>query len=85
MAEEFTLHTVSNEGKAPRGIFTRDGMVTLNPGDTRELHLSKQIAEEEDAIEGIVLEKGKAVAAKAADPLDHDGDGKKGGSKPPAN
>lgn len=81
MADDFSQHTVTNSGKAPRGIYTRDGMVTINPGETRDVMLTKQIADEEKAVDGVEFAKA-AKAAKAADPLDHDGDGKKGGAAP---
>lgn len=73
MADEYDKQIVTNSGKAPRGIFTRDGMVTVNPGQTREVFVTKQIADEEAKVDGIAF-------GKAADPLDHDGDGVRGGS-----
>lgn len=71
MSDDHTEQTVTNSGKAPRGIFTRDGMVTVNPGETRNVFVTKQIAAEESKVAGIEF-------GKPADPLDHDGNGKKG-------
>ncbi|GGO96547.1 hypothetical protein [Stakelama pacifica] len=57
---DYTEHTVTNEGKAPRGVYTRDGMVTILPGQTKPITISDEIAKEERAF----LSFGKAASRK---------------------
>ncbi len=65
---------ITNIAPGPRGIHTLAGSVILNPGQTIEAELSE--VELEGSKETGWFEFGKP------DPLDHDGDGKKGGSLP---
>lgn len=67
---------IKNIDEGPRGIFTEDGVVVLNPGETRDVKLSKAEAE------GLAAEWFERVKPSKADPLDHDSDGRKGGSVP---
>lgn len=68
---------ITNISPGPRGINTVDGQRIINVGETVEAELS------EAELEGS-KETGwfKIEAAGKRDPLDHDGDGKKGGSLP---
>lgn len=58
---------VKNISTGPRGAYLKGVYVEANPGETIE---ADDFAEEWFAVEG------------KPDPLDHDGDGKRGGSKP---
>lgn len=66
---------ITNISPGPRGIHTLAGSVILNPGQTIEADLS-EVEHEGSKETGWFSFDGKA------DPLDHDGDGKKGGSLP---
>ena len=67
---------IKNITDGPRGVHTKNGLEILAPGETREVELSKAEADDLSA-------EWFATGAKAkADPLDHDGDGRKGGSLP---
>lgn len=68
-----------NISNGPRGLHTVGGLVIVESGQ----EIDAELAKDEDANEEWFAKAGSA-AAKAADPLDHDGDGHKGGSKPAA-
>lgn len=69
------MHTVTNISRAPQGLHTTRGVVFVHPGKSRDVEFTKE---------------GLAFAARltnllelkdlGGDPLDHDGDGHKGGS-----
>lgn len=44
---DYTIHVATNQGKAPRGVYTRDGIVTIMPGQTKEIAIADDIAKEE--------------------------------------
>lgn len=66
-----------NISTGDRGLRTADGLVMVPAGATVEVDLAK----DEDPNEEWFAKAGSA-AAKEADPLDHDGNGKKGGAAP---
>lgn len=69
----------TNISNGPRGIHTAGGLVMVEKGQTVEADL----AENEEPNEEWFAKAGTAAAKSAdADPLDHDGDGTKGGTKP---
>ena len=68
--------TLTNITDGPRGVHTTAGLAILDPKETREVELSD--AEAKDLSEEW-FETGKPPK----DPLDHDGDGKKGGGPVP--
>lgn len=67
---------ITNISRGPRGINTVDGQRIINVGEAIEAELSE--VELEGSKETGWFEFGKP------DPLDHDGNGKKGGSLPKA-
>jgi hypothetical protein len=64
---------ITNNSKANQGVWTKDGLVHLDPGQTRDLDLAEGYLERIKALPFLTVE---------GDPLDHDKDGKKGGSVP---
>ncbi len=69
----------TNISDGPRGLRTTEGLVMVERGETVE----GVLADGEDLNEEWFAKAGSAVAKEAAaDPLDHDGDGHKGGAKP---
>lgn len=64
---------VTNISSGPRGAYLDGALVMAERGETIE---ADDFAEEWFA-------KAGSADAKAADPLDHDGDGRKGGVAPP--
>lgn len=74
------MQTIKNVTGGPKGVNTADGStVYLAPDEARELDLSEGELASAKAT-GHFEFGGKA---KAKDPLDHDADGKKGGSASP--
>lgn len=67
---KFTNHT-----KGPKGLHTEAGLVYVEAGQSVDVEISD--AEAKSA-------KATGWFSKAADPLDHDEDGKKGGAAPAA-
>lgn len=71
----------TNISTGPRGIHTDGGLVMVEAGETVDVTL----AENEVPVEEWFAKAGSAAAKDAErDPLDHDGDGKKGGAAKPA-
>jgi hypothetical protein len=69
-------HTITNVSKGPRGVNSESGPVLIEPGQTVEVELTEAEAKIAKATEWFKFGK--------AGPLDHDADGKKGGSAPKA-
>lgn len=68
----------TNISNGPRGIHTVNGLVMVEAGQDFEGDLAKN----EEANEEWFAKAGTKAAKEAlADPLDHDGDGTKGGMK----
>lgn len=64
----------------PRGFYTTNGLVMVEAG----AEIDATPAKDEDPNEEWFAKAGTAAARHAdADPLDHDGDGRKGGAKKP--
>ncbi len=71
--------TITNTEAGPRGFYNGADLVMLEPGETFEGDLSDEDVKSAKDIGYFAF--GAAAAKAAADPLDHDGDGRKGGAK----
>lgn len=65
---------ITNESRALQGVHTADGLKFIEPGETRTLDVLDSYVERVKAL--------PFLKADFVDPLDHDEDGKKGGSLP---
>lgn len=63
--------TITNTSTANQGVWTTDGLRTIEPGQSRELTIAEDYVERVRSLPFLTIEN---------DPLDHDGDGKPGGS-----
>jgi len=61
--------TVTNLSGAVQGIWSDDGLAFIDPGQSRLIDIADSY-----------VERAKALPFLKVDPLDHDGDGKPGGS-----
>lgn len=86
---------ITNTSKAEQGVYTTDGLKFIAPGQTRTLTIADDYVERakslpfltigethptDDTLSPILTGDGSGVAS---DPLDHDGDGEKGGAHAP--
>lgn len=67
----------TNISNGPRGIYGKNGLVMVEAGHD----FDGDLAEGEEPAEEWFAKAGTKAAKEAADPLDHDGDGKRGGMK----
>lgn len=83
---------VTNNSKASQGVYGVDGLVFVEPGATKEIEIAPDYLERARSLpfltigESDVLDAGGASNGGAdtlRDPLDHDGDGEKGGAHAP--
>lgn len=65
------MHSITNNSQAPQGVHTVSGMKFIRPGQTRDLELTEA---------GLTLAQRLSFLSIDGGPLDHDGDGKPGGS-----
>lgn len=66
---------ITNTSKAEQGVYTTDGLNFIAPSQTRTLTIADDYVERAKSLPFLTI--------KASDPLDHDGDEKKGGAHPP--
>ena len=64
---------ITNNSRALQGVWSVGGLVLIEPGETRAVVIDKAHIERTKALPFLTVED--------ADPLDHDGNGRKGGSK----
>jgi hypothetical protein len=62
---------VTNNSKAIQGVWAKGGLVMIDPGQTRDVDIAADYLARARALPFLKVE--------SADPLDHDGDGEKGG------
>lgn len=81
-------HRITNNGKGPRGVWSKGNLVWIEPGKTKVFLPDDPIAvmrhpDLEFEAGGEVPDPPADLAAAVEKPhaLDHDGDGKKGGSR----
>lgn len=75
-----TTYTVKNAGYLDKAFRVYDGFKVVVAGEDAEVTTTEPLTDEQ--IEALARDKVKVTEKKAKDPLDHDGDGKKGGSLP---
>ncbi len=68
--------TIINNSKANQGVYSVDGLVFIEPGRQRTLTIADDHVVATKRLPFLSIEE---KLEKVADPLDHDGDGKKGG------
>ena len=68
-----------NISTGDRGLYTVEGLIMVPAGATTE---DVDLAKDEVLNEEWFAKDGSKAAKDAADPLDHDGDGRKGGTAP---
>lgn len=66
--------TITNNSRAPQGVHTESGLAFIEPGDTRAIDVAEGYVERVKAL--------RFLNVRWDDPLDHDGDGAKGGAAP---
>lgn len=71
------LYTVKNEALGARGV----GSVLIEALSVAEVELTEDEARLLGGLDGVTV---SGVSTSKPDPLDHDGDGRKGGSRPRA-
>ncbi len=83
-------YSITNNSKAPRGVYSAAGrLVFIQPGETRSLDVSNiEPVRRNPYLDAVCVDEmpdvpAELVAVVKADPLDHDGDGRKGGSTSP--
>ena len=74
------MQKITNNSKAPQGLHTKSGVVFIHPGKSRDLDLSEEGLKFAKRLPFLTVDE--IDAPEAIDPLDHDGDGEKGGSDP---
>lgn len=67
---------ITNTSRALQGIWTDAGLAFLEAGETRDIDVAESYVERVHALPFLTVTE--------ADPLDHDGNGEKGGSLPNA-
>jgi hypothetical protein len=83
-------YQITNNSKAPRGVYSAAGrLVFIQPGQTRTMDIANiDPVRRNPFLEAVCVDELPDVPADLAaavkrHPLDHDGDGKKGGSTSP--
>lgn len=67
---------VTNNSKALQGVHSVEGLVFIEAGATKEIEIAPDYLERAKSLPFLTI--------KGSDPLDHDGDEKKGAAHPPA-
>lgn len=78
-------YTVKNNSSAPHDLMTIKGRVAVLAGSSVEVELAPEVVPVYDSVPFFDVIAAKSAENKATnhrDPLDHDGDGRKGGSLP---
>lgn len=78
-----TTYNVKNAGYLDKAFRVHEGFKVVRAGEEAEVTTTEPLTEQQ--IEAYARDRVKVTAKKAKDPLDHDGDGKKGGSLPKAD
>lgn len=75
--------TVTNLSGAVQGVWSDDGLVFIDPGQSRLVAIASGYAERARSLPFLKVEpveEPKRETPAKVDPLDHDGDGTRGGS-----